>query len=72
MEEKAPTEDLDFKDVFERLEKTAWTCCSERPQQSIATELKTFLALSRTAESLVMSLQNEILLANLGSSANQP
>jgi multidrug resistance protein MdtO len=70
MEEKSPSEDLDFKDVFERLEKTARTCCSER--QSTAIELKTFLTLSRTAESLVMSLENEILLPDLGSSANQP
>jgi multidrug resistance protein MdtO len=72
MEEKSPSEDLDLKDVFEPLEKAAQTCCSERPEQSIAIELKTFLTLSRTAESLVMSLENEILLPNLGNSANQP
>jgi multidrug resistance protein MdtO len=72
MEEKSPSEDLDLKGVFERLEKTARACCSERPEQSIAIELKTFLTLSRTAESLVMSLENEIFLPNLESSANQP
>jgi multidrug resistance protein MdtO len=71
MEEKAPTEDQDFRDAFERLEKVVRTCCSEGPQQSIAIELKAFLALSRTAESLVRSLDNEILPSKLGSDANQ-
>jgi multidrug resistance protein MdtO len=72
MAEKASTEDFDFKDLFERLEKTAWTCSSETPQQSIATKLRTFLALSRTAESLVLSLENEIQQANFGNSAKYP
>jgi multidrug resistance protein MdtO len=61
MEGKTPAEDHDFKDAFERLEKAVRTCGSERPQRSMAIELKTFLALSRTAKNLVMSLDNEIL-----------
>jgi multidrug resistance protein MdtO len=60
MERKAPTEDHDFKDAFERLERVVRTCCSQGLQQSIASELKTFLALSRTAQGLVMCLSNEI------------
>jgi hypothetical protein len=71
MEEKAATEDCDFRDAFERLEKVVRTCCSEGPQQSIAIELRAFLALSRTAESLVRSLENAILQPELGSIANQ-
>jgi hypothetical protein len=71
MEEKAPTENHKLKDAFERLEESVRTCCSEGSQQSIAIELKTFLALSRTAEGLAMSLENEILPPRLGSSANQ-
>ena len=61
VEGQAPAEDHDFKDAFERLEKAVRNCCSEGPQRSMAIELKTFLALSRTAKSLVMSLDNEIL-----------
>lgn len=61
MEGQAPAEDHDFKGAFERLEEAVRTCCSEEPQRSMAIELKTFLTLSRTAESLVMSLDDEIL-----------
>jgi multidrug resistance protein MdtO len=71
MEEEAPPDDHGIEDALERLEKVVRTCCSEYPQQSIAIELKTFLALSRTAESLVRSLQNQISFPNIGSSANQ-
>jgi len=71
MEEKASTEDCDFRDAFERLEKVVRTCCSEGPQQSIAIELRAFLAVSRTAESLVRSLENAILPPELGSNPNQ-
>jgi multidrug resistance protein MdtO len=60
MEGKVPTEDQGFEDTLERLEKVVQTCCSEGSDQSIAFELKTFLALSRTAEGLVRSLENEI------------
>jgi multidrug resistance protein MdtO len=60
MEGQKPAEDHDFKDAFERLEKAVRNCCSEGPQRSRAIELQTFLALSRTAKSLVVSLANEI------------
>jgi multidrug resistance protein MdtO len=60
MEGKEPMEDLDHKDAFDRLEKAVLACCSEGTQQSTAIELKTLLALSRTAESLVLSLEDEI------------
>jgi multidrug resistance protein MdtO len=70
MEGQAPAEDHDFKDAFERLEKAVRTCCSEGPQRSMAIELKTFLALSRTAESLVMSLDNEMLPRKIGQCAS--
>jgi multidrug resistance protein MdtO len=60
MERKAPMEDHDFKDAFERLERVVRTCCLQGLQQSIANELKTFLALSRAAQGLVMCLSNEI------------
>jgi multidrug resistance protein MdtO len=66
MEGQTPAENHDFKDAFERLEKAVITCCSEGPQRSMAIELKTFLALSRTAESLVMSLDNEMLPHKIG------
>jgi len=68
MEGQTPAEDHDFKDAVEHLEKAVRTSCSEGLQRSI--ELKTFLALSRTAESLVMSLDNEILPPKLGSNVH--
>jgi hypothetical protein len=61
MEGQTPAEDHDFKDAFDRLEKAVRNCCSEGPQRSRAIELQTFLALSRTTKSLIMSLDNEIL-----------
>jgi hypothetical protein len=72
MDGQTPAKDHDFTDAFERLENEIRTCCSEGLQQPMAIELKTFLALSRTAESLVMSLDNEILSPKFGSNANQP
>jgi multidrug resistance protein MdtO len=72
MEGQTLAENHDFTDAFERLEKAVRTCCSERPQRSMAIGLKTFLALSRTAETLVMSLDKEILSARLGGNANRP
>jgi multidrug resistance protein MdtO len=71
MEEKAPTEDHELNDALERLEESVRTCCSEGPQQSMAIELQTFLALSRTADGLVMSLENDMLRPRLGNNANQ-
>jgi multidrug resistance protein MdtO len=72
MEGQTPAKDHDFTDAFERLERAVRSCCSEELQRSMAIELKTFLALSRTAESLVMSLDNEILPPKLVSNTNQP
>ena len=60
MEERAPKEDHDYKDEFEHLEKVLDSYCTEASHQSIAIEMKTFLALSHTAKSLVMSLAQEI------------
>jgi multidrug resistance protein MdtO len=71
LEDRAPKEGHDSTDAFERLEEAVRTCCPEWPQQSIAIELKTFLALSRTADGLVMSLENEILPTKSGSNASQ-
>jgi multidrug resistance protein MdtO len=71
MEEETRPDDHGIEDALERLEKVVRTCCSEYPQQSIAIELKTFLALSRTAQSLIRSLQNQISFPDIRSSANQ-
>jgi hypothetical protein len=60
MEREGPMEDLDLKDAFDRLEKAVLACCSEGTRQSTAVELKTLLALSRTAESLLLSLEDKI------------
>jgi multidrug resistance protein MdtO len=72
MEGQTPAGDHGFTDAFERLEKSVRSCCSEELQRSMAIELKTFLALSRTAESLIMSLDNEILPPKLVSNATRP
>jgi multidrug resistance protein MdtO len=48
------------EDSFQRLEQTILTCCSEGPQQLLTPELQTFLALSRSMESITMSLNKEI------------
>jgi hypothetical protein len=45
---------------FERLEQTIRSCCSEGPQELLAAKLQTFLALSRSSESVIMSLDKEI------------
>ena len=60
MEERAPKEDHDYKDEFEHLERVLDSYCIEASHQSIPIEMKTFLALSHTAKSLVMSLAQEI------------
>jgi multidrug resistance protein MdtO len=72
MEGQTRAEDHDLTDAFERLDKEVRTCSSEGLQRSTAIGLKTFLALSRTAETLVMSLDKEILSPRLGGNANQP
>jgi hypothetical protein len=71
MEDKAPTEDREFTNAFERLANAVRTDCSEASHQSIAIELKTFLALSHTAEGLVVSLGKEVSPLKLRSSTNQ-
>jgi multidrug resistance protein MdtO len=50
----------DFADAFERLEQTVRACCSEGPQESLSTELQSFLALSRSIATVAMSLEKEI------------
>jgi hypothetical protein len=60
MEGKAPKEGHDYRDTFEQLEKVLHGYCTEASNQSIEIEMKTFLALSRTANNLVMSLAQEI------------
>ena len=45
---------------FERLEQTILSCCSEGPQKLLTAKLQTFLALSRSSESVIMSLDKEI------------
>jgi multidrug resistance protein MdtO len=60
MEDKAPEGKNNFEDAFERLEETVQACCSEGPQQLLTAELQTFLALSRSIESVTASLDKEI------------
>jgi multidrug resistance protein MdtO len=60
MEGEAPKEGHDYADEFEQLEKVLRGYCTEASNQSIATEMKTFLSLSYTSKNLVMSLAQEI------------
>lgn len=60
MEGKASQEKDNLEDSFKRLEQTVRTCCSEESQEFITAELQTFLALSRSVESVTMSLDKEI------------
>jgi hypothetical protein len=60
MEGRAPAREDNFERSFERLEQTIRTCCSEGPQRVLAAELQTFLALSRSIDSLRTSLSKEI------------
>jgi multidrug resistance protein MdtO len=60
MEGKASQEKDNFEDSFERLEQTIRSCCSEGPQELPTAKLQTFLALSRSIESVTMSLSKEI------------
>jgi multidrug resistance protein MdtO len=72
MEGRTPAGDHGFAEAFDRLEESVRNCCSEELHGSMATELKTFLALSRNAESLVLSLDNEIAPPKLVSNLSQP
>jgi multidrug resistance protein MdtO len=60
MEGEAPKEGHDYTDEIEQLEKVLRGYRTEASNQSIATEMKTFLALSYTSKNLVMSLAQEI------------
>lgn len=60
LEGKVSQEKADVEDPFERLQQTIRSCCSEGPQKLLTSELQTFLALSRSIESLTMSLSKEI------------
>jgi multidrug resistance protein MdtO len=60
IEGKPPQEKDNLEDSFKRLEQTVRTCCSEGPQEFITSELLTFLALSRSIESVTLSLDKEI------------
>ena len=56
-----PTRTLDnFEDSFQRLEQTIQTCCSETTPKPLVAELRTFLALSSSMESVAMSLYKEM------------
>jgi multidrug resistance protein MdtO len=57
---EAPGETDNFNDSFERLEQTVQTCCSEGPKKLLTVELQTFLALSRSIETVATSLNKEI------------
>jgi multidrug resistance protein MdtO len=60
IEGKAPEGKVNLEDSFERLEREIRTCCLEEPQEALAAQLQTFLALSRRIESLTISLDKEI------------
>ena len=56
-----PTRTMDnFEDSFQRLEQTIQACCSETTPKPLAAELRTFLALSSSMESVAMSLYKEM------------
>ena len=59
MEGKPPERKDSLKQSFEHLELTIQTCCSG-PQESLTAEMQTFLALSRSIESVTVSLDKEI------------
>jgi len=50
-----------FESAFERLEQTVRNFCSERPERVVTEKLQTFLALSGSSNSLITSLEKEIL-----------
>jgi multidrug resistance protein MdtO len=49
-----------FENAFERLEQTVRSSCSEGPERLVTEKLQTFLALSRSINSLTTSLEKEI------------
>jgi multidrug resistance protein MdtO len=60
MEGQAQEEKGNLEHSLERLEQTIQSCCSEGPQGLPTPELQTFLALSRSIESVTISLDKEI------------
>jgi hypothetical protein len=70
MEGRTPTGDGELQDAFERLEQAVRVCCLEGSQESMAVEPRTLLALSRTAESLVLSLESEMFPSKFRCSVN--
>ncbi len=60
MDGKASEGKGNLEHSFERLEQTTRSCCSEGPQGLLTEELQTFLALSRSIESVTISLDKEI------------
>jgi multidrug resistance protein MdtO len=60
MEGKAPEGKNNLEHSFERLDQTVRNCCSEGPQELLTAELRTFLALSRSIESVTIALEKEI------------
>lgn len=60
MEGKASERKCGLENVFEGLEETVRSCCSKAPQELLAPELQTFLALSRSIENVTLSLDHEI------------
>jgi multidrug resistance protein MdtO len=59
LEGKASVNPIFIKETFERLENVVQNCCSGQPQ-AFASQLQTFLLLSRKTESLESSLSNLI------------
>jgi multidrug resistance protein MdtO len=60
IEDKASTEKEKFEDLFERLEQKIRACCSDEPQEELASKLQTFLTLFCRIEGLALSLDKEI------------
>jgi multidrug resistance protein MdtO len=57
-EGKASERTDDLEDAFDGLEKTARSCYSEGPQGLLGPDLQTFLALSRSIENVMLSLDD--------------
>jgi multidrug resistance protein MdtO len=60
MEDKAVGGDAGSQDPLEGLEETIRTHCAEGPQGLLPAQMETFLALSRSVESVTMSLDKDI------------
>jgi multidrug resistance protein MdtO len=60
MEGKPPAVSDDFEGAFERLEQTVRACCSEGPQKLVSAEMQSFFTLSRSIDSVTMTLAKEI------------